>query len=359
MSEQNRPKKTKQRPTWLTGGEDSGGTQETTAVDTGDRNPISEGGGANAAREDTAAPVASKERPASRRTASGEGSERGPEKGDSAKQNGRGSGNGTGGNGTGGYDNLGEQFLQTIGYKSSGPGLGNRLSASAAAVAAWTKNNKFLAACIVAGVVLLLVLAPRFLGGGESSTSTGQGGAGAVQNGDARGSGGGEVEDTGISFSGLEQGEDGAVTLEGAGLSWEGQINEGEDGQTLTLEGPTAAQFEQGFDLPAYSISSGIYAVAQEDGPVMHVDVHSLEPASGDAGAEAIDQGSIYVIEGEELVSSGFYIDERQGDSDEVIRTYMNPGGENYRVSYEAPPGTPVPLLVGWREPGGSGGGEG
>jgi hypothetical protein len=62
-----------------------------------------------------------------------------------------------------------------------------------------------------------------------------------------------------------------------------------------------------------------------------------------------VTQGSIFAVEDDRLDFTGYYRDERERGGEKVVRTYMPPGGENYRVSFEAPEGTPVPLLVGFR----------
>jgi hypothetical protein len=152
-----------------------------------------------------------------------------------------------------------------------------------------------------------------------------------------------EIEDTGVVFGGLKT-EDGAASLEGAGLKWEGEVEAGETGETITLKGPTAVQIRRGFEMPRSSIQSGVFAVAQESGAVLHVTFHTF-----DAAETEVTQGSILAVEDDRLDFTGYYRDERQRGSEKVVRTYMPPGGENYRVSFEAPEGTPVPLLVGFR----------
>ena len=151
------------------------------------------------------------------------------------------------------------------------------------------------------------------------------------------------IEDTGVVFGGLKT-EDGSATLEGAGLKWEGEIEAGEAGETITLEGSTAAQIRRGFEMPHSSIQSGVFAVAQESGAVLHVTFHTF-----DAAGTEVTQGSIFAVEDDRLDFTGYYRDERERGSEKVVRTYMPPGGDNYRVSFEVPEGTPVPLLVGFR----------
>ena len=151
------------------------------------------------------------------------------------------------------------------------------------------------------------------------------------------------VEGTGVVFGGLKT-EDGVARLEGAGLKWEGKVEAGDTGETITLKGPTAAQIRRGFEMPRSSIQSGVFAVAQDGGEVLHVTFHTF-----DAAGTEVTQGSIFAVEDDRLDFTGYYRDERQRGSEKVVRTYMSPGGEDYRVSFEVPKGTPVPLLVGFR----------
>jgi len=179
---------------------------------------------------------------------------------------------------------------------------------------------------------------PFFGGTEESSQGTPPGQSARYS--DAASSG---IEDTGVVFGGLKT-EDGVATLEGAGLRWEGEVEAGESGETITLEGATAAQIRRGFEMPHSSIQSGVFAVAQEGGEVLHVTFHTF-----DAAGTEVTQGSIFAVEDDRLDFTGYYRDERERGSEKVVRTYMPPVGENYRVSFEAPEGTPVPLLVGFR----------
>jgi hypothetical protein len=147
------------------------------------------------------------------------------------------------------------------------------------------------------------------------------------------------------------------VSLAGAGLNWSGTVTEkeGEAGQTVTLEGPTAAQLERGFDLGPSGVETGVYAVAQDGGQVLHVTTHTFVPKEEGREAEEMTLGTVYALEEGELSGYAYYLDRREPGSNRVTRTYVSPGESSYRVSYEAPPaaeggtGTFVPLLVGWR----------
>ena len=203
-------------------------------------------------------------------------------------------------------------------------------------------RRRLWAAALAALALLIILYGARmlpFFGGTEES---GQG-TPPGQSGRYSGAASSEIEDTGVVFGGLKT-EDGSATLEGAGLKWEGEIEAGEAGETITLEGPTATQIRRGFEMPHSSIQSGVFAVAQEGGEVLHVNFHTF-----DAAGTEVTQGSIFAVEDDRLDFTGYYRDERQRGSEKVVRTYMPPGGENYRVSFEAPEGTPVPLLVGFR----------
>lgn len=162
-----------------------------------------------------------------------------------------------------------------------------------------------------------------------------------------------KVVDTSVTFGGLNTTKDGKASLSGAGLNWDGSVSKGKSGETITLKGPTAVQIRQGFEMPRSSIQSGVFAVAQQGGDILHVVFNTFE-----AGDTEITQGSIFAVKDDKLVFSGYYRDQRKTASDTVIRTYMPPGGQNYRRSFKAPEGTPIPLLVGFKGVDSSGGGS-
>ena len=171
----------------------------------------------------------------------------------------------------------------------------------------------------------------------------------------------GGVDNTGIVFGRLDEGGDKA-TLQGAGLDWEGSITSKDDGagETIALEGPTAAQVERGFEVENSDVDSGVYALAQNDGSVLHVDTHTYQLVSQQRDKEADEEiereitlGTIFDLEGGDLRQSGFYIDRHEAGSPKTLRTYY-PGPDfdeesSYEVSFNVPKGTPVPLLVGYR----------
>lgn len=216
-------------------------------------------------------------------------------------------------------------------------------------------------------VVLCAVLWFVFLRGGgeanETPTDSGSGGEEAPLGAQPSPEAGG-VDETGIVFSNLD--ENGATaTLQGAGLQWEGSITKKDDGagETLTLEGPTAAQIERGFEVDNSDIDSGVYALAQDDGSVLHVATHTYQLVTQQQEEEADEEiereitlGTIFDLEGGNLRQSGFYVDRYEPGAPKILRTYY-PGPDfdeqsSYDVTYNSPKGTPVPLLVGYREEG-------
>ena len=216
-------------------------------------------------------------------------------------------------------------------------------------------------AALVLVALLMLALSFYFLflrGGGEEPTAAGRPSSGEA--GQAAGDlfAGGPIRETGVLFGALRE-SGGEARLDGAGLNWSGTVTEkeGEAGETVTLEGPTAAQLERGFDLGSSSVETGVYAVAQEGGEVLHVTTHTFLPEEEGAEAQELTLGTVYGLKEGKLGGYAYYLDERQEGSNEVKRTYVRPGAEGYSVSYEAEPGAFVPLLVGWR--GFGDGGEG
>lgn len=171
----------------------------------------------------------------------------------------------------------------------------------------------------------------------------------------------GGVDNTGVIFSSLEEDGDDA-TLQGAGLNWDGSVTkkDGGAGETITLEGPTAAQVERGFEVDNSDVDSGVYALAQDDGSVLHVATHTYQLVSQQQDNEADEQiereitfGTIFDLEGGNLRQSGFYVDRHEAGSPKTLRTYYKGPDfdpkDSYEVSFNAPKGTPVPLLVGYR----------
>ena len=172
---------------------------------------------------------------------------------------------------------------------------------------------------------------------------------------------GGPVTDSGVAFEPMrESGQEAALT--GAGLEWAGSVSEkeGGQGQTVTLDGPTAAQLERGFDLGSSDVETGVYAVAQEDtGEVLHVTTQTLVPQKQEAAADELTLGTVHAFAEGRPSGYAFYLDQREAGSDRVTRTYVRPGQKSYRVAYDAPVmratgegdrnGSFVPLLVGWR----------
>ncbi|MGH3086017.1 MAG: hypothetical protein ACRDSJ_01710, partial [Rubrobacteraceae bacterium] len=108
---------------------------------------------------------------------------------------------------------------------------------------------------------------------------------------------GGEVRDSGVVF-GAMQVEDGEASLSGSGLEWSGTVTkkEGAEGETVTLEGPTAAQLERGFDLGESSVETGVYAIAQESGEILHVSTHTYLPRGDGIQSGELTLGTIYAL---------------------------------------------------------------
>ncbi|MGB3634849.1 MAG: hypothetical protein WA982_12465 [Rubrobacteraceae bacterium] len=215
-------------------------------------------------------------------------------------------------------------------------------------------------------VVLFAVFWFVFLrGGGEAAqnpTNEGSGGEEAPLAAQPSPEAGG-VDNTGIIFSGLDESGD-TATLQGAGLDWEGSITEkeGDAGETITLKGPTAAQVERGFEVDNTDIDSGVYAVGQDDGSVLHVATHTYQLVDQQQDTEADEQiereityGTIFELEGGDLRQSGFYVDRHpEQGSAKTLRTYYKAPDfdpkDSYEVTFNARKGTPVPLLVGYRD---------
>lgn len=162
----------------------------------------------------------------------------------------------------------------------------------------------------------------------------------------------GGVRQTGVvvEATGSEEGQE--ITIDDR--VWRGESQVPADGQRITtFEGPTAAQFKQGFRLPeGGSVTTGVFAAAEPGQPVFHATFHEHD---GQEGAET--SGTYYVVDDGALLVRGTYTDDREGER--VTRTYTEQtadGAErSYRVGFrieaqggEAPP---IPDLVGWTPP--------
>lgn len=216
------------------------------------------------------------------------------------------------------------------------------------------KDHWYLVLGALAVLVVLFVVAGRVFGGGdppaapESSKQQAPGVemAQGTQKGEA---GAGEAENTGITVEPGTRSEDGMVTLAAGDLAWKGKVEETDEGEDLTLEGPTAAQFKRGFELPNGSVTSGVFAVAQPGKPVVHATFHRAEQGE----EEEVTTGTYYAMDENVVLSQGTYVDDRNGDT--VTRTYTEQPGETeesvYRVTFTAPKDAPIPFLPGWKAP--------
>lgn len=218
------------------------------------------------------------------------------------------------------------------------------------------KDRWYLILGALAVLVVLFVIAGRVFGGGDppAAPESSKQQASSVEKSQGtqkEASGAGEAEDTGIAVEPGTQSEDGTVNLTAGDLAWKGKVEETDEGEALTLEGPTAAQFKRGFELPNGSVTSGVFAVAQSDKPVVHATFHRAEQ-----GEEEVTAGTYYAMDENLVLSQGTYVDDRDGDT--VTRTYTEQPGETeesvYRVTFTAPKDAPIPLLPGWKAPSGT-----
>lgn len=234
-------------------------------------------------------------------------------------------------------------------------------SVNKAGVAGLSENQtKIVLAGVVAG---LLVLAAMILFSFNPITAI-AGGSGAQEsepsgesaNPDAAGSGaegaaGSQAEgssvalpaaqiplhDSGITFD-PPVNEDDTYLLAAGDVSWGGEITTGEDGETLTLEGPTAAQIKRSLTFKDGSISTGVFGRTAPDKPMQHATSHRLMLT----GQEKTS-GTFFEVDGTKLVSMGAYFDYRDGD--QVTRTYVEMDPESpdggvkdvYATTFDSP----------------------
>lgn len=199
--------------------------------------------------------------------------------------------------------------------------------------------------------VLLVVFVPRIFSAGAGDSPPPE----SEPNGRAAGQPAApEVENTGVVFRAEAPDDEGNIKLLAGDKEWSGKLEASDGGgEILTLEGPTAAQFKRGFELDDGAVTTGVFAVAEPDGPVVHATFQRASTGTGEWSS-----GTYYVISGGEVVLEGGYTDVRPDpESDRIVRAYEertpgDPGSEKtFSVSFEAPEGIPIPELVGWAPP--------
>lgn len=133
--------------------------------------------------------------------------------------------------------------------------------------------------------------------------------------------------------------------------------------EVLRLSGPTAAEVSPSYTMDSGSenpgeVSTTVFAVVGEGVPDVHATFHMFSGDSADGSTQRANGTYDVTADSGELIAEGSYSDRRTGASggEEVIRTYTEEipaesGSRQFRVRYEAPPGVPVPLLVGWQPP--------
>ncbi len=222
----------------------------------------------------------------------------------------------------------------------------------------------------VAAVVLILVVLYFFLGGGEeaseapvqqSAPPTAQeqptGGAAAPASGPEP-----AVRDTGIVIEKPtapppDNECKGSYYLKAGAIAWCGEIEPIKDvpgGELLKLEGATYAEFRRTpldeVNIREGSQMNGSFGRAEPGKPVL---IGQFDRTL--VGGTETTEGTYKLIDGDKLLLTGHYSDERQGG--DVVRTYEErpPGtplseATVQKVKFEAPVGTVVPALIG-REP--------
>ncbi len=212
---------------------------------------------------------------------------------------------------------------------------------------------------LVAGVAVALfvvILAIKMIGGGAPSDQSGSGQAANEARPPANGGPAPESDapattDTGVAFEApTEQGGD--YYIEAGELAWKGRKEATESGERITVEGATAAQFTRAVALPGGSITTGVIGRAAPEGQTLHATYQRV-----DLGENQKTSGTYYTVADGLITSRGDYEDERSGET--VTRTYdetryaqgSRPENVTYQVTFEAPPETPIPVLVGHEDP--------
>ena len=226
----------------------------------------------------------------------------------------------------------------------------------------WVWEHWYVPVGLVALFLAAVVLAGNVFGGPKNAPDA-SGAGPAPQQADGSGTQGGSgaspatpfgaegltVRDTGVVFQQPVVKADGTY-FEGAGeIAWKGKKEATDTGTQYTLEGPTAAQFKTSVALPNGSITTGVFGRAAPGKPMFHATFHRTT-----MGEEETTTGTYYALDGSRVIVEGTYSDARDGDT--ITRTYSEaaPGSDRlnrYAVSFEAPAGALIPVLVGWKPP--------
>lgn len=200
----------------------------------------------------------------------------------------------------------------------------------------------YVLVAIAAAVLLVFLLSRIFGGGAEPESAATAGGASAERQEQG-------PRDTGVAIEEPTE-DDGTYYLKAGDIAWKGELEETENGEELTLEGATAAQFKRAVTLPKDgSIMTGVFGRAEPDQPIVHATFQRTT-----IGEEERTHGTYQAIDGGRVVVQGDYEDEREGET--VTRTYAErdfvTGEERtYAVTFKAPKAVPIPALIGWEPP--------
>ena len=216
-------------------------------------------------------------------------------------------------------------------------------------------DRRWWVLCGVVAIVVVFLIARGIGGGGEPAPEAPQDDPGgqARRAAPARPEApSGEIEETGVVIGEpVVKEEEGTYYLRAGEIAWKGRLENTETGEELTLEGPTAAQCKRGVTLPQGSVTTCVFGRAEPDKPILHATLHRVT-----VGTEENTTGTYKAIDEAGVLVEGTYSDTRDGGT--VVRTYTEraPGeaaqeSRSYRVSFEAPPGVPIPVLVGWEPP--------
>lgn len=210
----------------------------------------------------------------------------------------------------------------------------------------------------VAAVLFVVILLVKALGGGAASDrdtperaandapppASGESAAPRSAPGEA-------PTDTGVAFEAPAE-EGGDYYIKAGELAWKGKRESTDSGERITVEGATAAQFTRAVALPGGSITTGVIGRAEPEGQTLHATYQQVN-----LGEDQKTSGTYYTVADGLITSRGSYSDEREGEA--VTRTYdetryaqgAQPEEATYAVTFDAPPETPIPVLVGHEDP--------
>lgn len=172
------------------------------------------------------------------------------------------------------------------------------------------------------------------------------------------------VKETGIVLEERKDGEAYFVSageIDGKPFAWGGKVENTEEGEVTTLEGPTAFKSVRSVKFPGGYEDTAAFGRDAPGQPILYASY-----IANTIGGETHTNGIYHVFEQDELVLVGNFedtvvVDNPEDEPDEIERVYEEgaPGSAEkkvFKVTFEAKSDAPKPALIGWTPPSGPAG---